>query len=262
MIYHETEHGVLYCGDCLDILPTLEVKADMILCDLPYGVLNKGNPSAKWDTIIPFAPLWLHYTSIIKDSGVIALTSQGMFTAELMISNKKLWKYNLIWDKVSKTGFLNSSKMPLRQHEDVSIFYKCNPTYNPQMDKCLPHKRNHTKGNMKSPTKNNCYGSFVEVPTTISDLKYPTSIISISKEHSNGSFFHPTQKPVALFGYLIKTYTNEGELVLDNCAGSGTTAISCIRYNRRYILIEKEEKYCEIAKQRIVKELDQLRIEL
>lgn len=168
-----------------------------------------------------------------------------------MLSNRKTWKYNLIWDKVAKTGFLNAKKMPLRQHEDICVFYKTLPKYNPQMTKCAPHKRNHSKGNMKNPCKNQCYGKFKEIPAIISDEKYPTSIISISKEHSIGKFFHPTQKPVALLEYLIKTYTNENDLVLDNCMGSGSTGVACINTNRNFIGIELDKEYFEIAKQRI-----------
>lgn len=227
-------------------------SVDMILCDLPYGVLNKQNPNAKWDCQINLLLLWDEYSRIIKNNGAIVLFSSGMFTSELMSSNKKLWRYNLVWDKVAKTGFLNAKRMPLRQHEDIVVFYKKSPTYNPQMTKCEPHKRNHTKGNMLNPTKNNCYGSFIEVPTIISDEKYPTSIISISKEHCNGKFFHPTQKPVALLEYLIKTYTNENEIVLDNCMGSGSTGVAALNLHRKFIGIELDENYFNIARNRIL----------
>lgn len=241
-----------WLGDCLELMPNIPDKSiDMILCDLPYGVLNKQNKSAKWDSVIPFDKLWQQYERVIKNSGAIALTAQGMFTANLMLSNVKLWRYNLVWDKVSKTGFLNSKKMPLRQHEDVCIFYKKIPTYNPQMSVCEPHKRNHSKGNMKQPQKNSCYGEFKETPTIISDEKFPTSIISISKDHRIGNFLHPTQKPVALFEYLIRTYTNEGETVLDNTAGVFTTAIACMNTNRNYIVIEKEKEYFDKGMKRI-----------
>ena len=224
---------------------------DMILCDLPYGQLNKNNPNAQWDCQIDSSLLWNEYCRVIKDNGAIVLFANGMFTADLMYSNKKIWRYNLIWDKVAKTGFLNSKKMPLRQHEDICVFYKKLPTYNPQMVKCEPHKRNHTKGNMKNQTRNQCYGSFVEVPTVVSDEKYPTSIISISKEHCNGKFFHPTQKPVELLEWLIRTYSNENEIVLDNTMGSGSAGVACMNTKRKFIGIEMEEKYFEIAKKRI-----------
>lgn len=250
----------LYCGDCTHIMDSnseYAVKAfgdksiDMILCDLPYGILNKTNHNAKWDSVIEFEVLWNQYLRLIKDNGAIVLFGSGMFTSNLMQSQKKLWRYNLIWDKVAKSGFLNANRMPLRQHEDICVFYKKLPVYNPQMIPCEPHKRNHTKGNLKNPSKNNCYGSFVEVPTVISDVKYPTSIISIPKEHCNGKFFHPTQKPVELMEWLIRTYTNEGDIVLDNCMGSGSTGVACVNTNRKFIGIEKEEKYFDIAKARI-----------
>lgn len=242
----------LYCGDCLELMNDIPDKSiDMILCDLPYGCLNKSNPLAKWDSIVPFEKLWEQYERIVKNNGIVVLFGNGMFTAELMLSNKKMWRYNLVWDKVAKTGFLNSKKMPLRQHEDICVFYKKLPVYNPQMSKCELHKRNHSKGNGKHQNTNQCYGKFIETPTIISDEKYPTSIISVSKEHCNGKFYHPTQKPVALLEYLIKTYTNEGETVLDNCMGSGSTGTACLNTNRNFIGMEIDEKYFEIAKKRI-----------
>lgn len=242
----------LHKGDCLEIMKSIPDKSvDMILCDLPYGVLNKSNQSAKWDCVIPFDKLWEQYERVIKDNNAIVLFGQGMFSAKLMLSNERLWRYNLIWDKVMPSGFLNSNRMPLRVHEDVCVFYKKLPTYNPQMEKCEPHKRNHSKGNLLKPQTNSCYGNFVETPTIISDEKFPKSIIQISKEHCNGKFYHPTQKPVALLKYLIKTYTNEGETVLDNCMGSGSTGVACKNTNRNFIGIELNDEYFEIAKQRI-----------
>ena len=244
-------HSTLVNADCFDVFPFIEDKSiDAIICDLPYGVLNRGNVNAKWDMVIPFIPLWEQYERIIKDNGAIILFGQGMFSAELMISNKKLWRYNLIWDKVGKTCFLNANKMPMRQHEDILVFYKKLCTYNPQMEKCEPHKRNHGKGKNEAPT-NSCYGKFVSTPTIISDEKFPTSIISISKPHKNTDYYHPTQKPVPLLEYLIKTYTNEGDMVLDNTMGSGTTGVACKNLNRSFIGIEKDEPYFKIAEQRI-----------
>ena len=239
-------------GNCLELMKEIPDKSiDMILCDLPYGQLNKKNPNAQWDCQINADDLWKEYKRIIKSNSAILLFANGMFTADLMCSNKPMWKYNLIWDKVAKTGFLNAKKMPLRQHEDICVFYNKLPTYNPQMTKCEPHKRNHTKGNMKNPTKNQCYGDFIEVPTIISDEKYPTSIISISKEHCNGKFFHPTQKPVILLEWLIKTYTNENMIVLDNTMGSGSTGVACLNTNRNFYGIELDNTYFEIAEKRI-----------
>lgn len=242
----------LKCGDCLELMKDIPAgSVDMILCDLPYGALNKGNPNAAWDKKLPLRSVWEEYARVTKDNAAIVMFASGMFTAELMQSNPKLWRYNLVWDKVAKTGFLNANKMPLKQHEDIVVFYKKAPTYNPQMTKCTPAKRNHSKGNMLSQPKNSCYGEFVAVPTIISDEKFPTSVIKIPREHRNGSFFHPTQKPVALLEWLIKTYTNPQDVVLDNCMGSGSTGVACVNTNRNFIGIEIDPNYFQIASRRI-----------
>lgn len=239
-------------GDCIEEMRNIrDGSVDMILCDLPYGVLNRGNKSAKWDNVIPFEELWEQYERIIKDNGAVVLFGQGMFTAKLMMSNEKLWRYNLIWDKVAPTGFLNANRMPLRSHEDICVFYRELPVYNPQMSKCEPHKRNHTKGNLNRPHMNRCYGDMMEVPTVVSDEKFPKSIISVSKEHCVGKFYHPTQKPVALLEYLVKTYTNKGDTVLDNTMGSGSTGVACVNTGRDFIGIELDNNYFNIARQRI-----------
>ena len=224
---------------------------DCIITDLPYGVLNKSRKHARnCDEIIPFDLLWKQYNRIIKDNGAIVLFGQGMFTANLMKSNEKYWRYNLIWKRGERTtGFLNAKRMPLRNHEDICIFYKKLPTYNPQMIKCELHQRNHSRGNLQDPIKQNHYGKFKEVPSIISDEKYPKSIINIQPEHKE--CYHPSQKPVALIEYLIKTYTNPGELVLDSCAGSMTTAIAAINTDREYICIEKDSEIFKIGKQRV-----------
>lgn len=240
--------------DCLEYMQQIPSGSiDMILADLPYGALNRKKPAAKWDVIIPFEKLWPEYERIIKDNGAIVLFGNGFFTAELMSSNKKLWRYNLIWDKVATTGFLNAKWAPLRKHEDICVFFKKRPVYNPQMTKVPPHRRNHSKGNIASHKrpKNSCYGDFKEKPTLISDEKFPTSIISISKEHKTGRFYHPTQKPVALLEYLVRTFTNEGETVLDNTMGSGSTGVACVNAGRNFIGIELNAEYFNIAKQRI-----------
>lgn len=251
----------IYLGDCLELMPQIEEKSvDLILCDLPYGVLNQRNKHAQWDSIIPFEPLWEQYKRLIKDTGIIVLFAQGMFTAQLMMSNPKMWRYNLVWNKVLKTGFLNATRMPLRQHEDICVFYKKLPTYNPQMTKCEPHKRNHSKGNGQHIEVNRCYGSYVETPTIISDEKFPTSIIREPKQHIKGKSYHPTEKPVGLLRYLIRTYTNENDVVLDNTMGSGSTCVAAIKEKRRYIGIEKDEKYFRIANKRIEQEKMQLNL--
>lgn len=244
-------------GDCLEEMAKLPDKScDAVICDLPFGVLNKSNPNAKWDCVIPFDKLWEQYERIIKDNGAIILFGSGMFTAQLMMSSPKLWKYNLIWDKVNRsTGFLNANRMPLRIHEDICVFYKKLPTYNPQYT--IGHK-NHHRGT--SSPRNRTYGNYKKTPETFTNKKYPTSIIKIEKEHNSKAFYHATQKPVALVEWLVKTYTNEGELVLDNTAGSMTTAIACINTNRRCICIEKDDKIFEVGKKRVEDYMKQLKL--
>ena len=231
-------------GDCIELMKLIADKSvDMILCDLPYGVTKN-----KWDSVIPLESLWEQYKRIIKDRGVIVLTAQDKFSAKLMLSNEKLHRYNLVWDKQLTSGFLNANRMPLRVHEDILIFYKKLPTYNPQ--KVLGSK-NHSKGNMNTDINNN-YGKYGKVDNLdkLGDMKHPKSIISFQKPHPSKAL-HPTQKPVALFEYLIKTYTNEGDLVLDNCVGSGTTNVACFNTNRQCIGIEKDEEYFKIATTRL-----------
>ena len=245
-------HSTLINADCFDVFPFIDDKSiDAIICDLPYGVLNKGNVNAKWDSVIPFIPLWEQYERIIKDNGAIILFGQGMFTAELMLSNKKLWRYNLIWKKGNRpTGFLNAKRQPMRNHEDICVFSKKQTTYNPQM---TIGNKNHKKGGAGNATdkqaRNGCYGAFISTPTVETNEKYPLSVIDIRKEHPQS--YHPTQKPIALLEYLIKTYTNEGDIVLDNCMGSGTTNLACIKLNRKSIGIEKEKQYYDVAVRRL-----------
>lgn len=237
-------------GDCLDYMQTIDDNSiNMILCDLPYGVLNKTNENAKWDSVIPLAKLWLQYKRIIKENGIIVLFGSGMFTAELMMSNKEWWKYNLIWKKGNRSsGFLNAKKQPLRNHEDIVVFYNSQPTYNPQM---WYGNITHSKGKGKHKQTQNCYGKMEEVESEMTNLKYPISILDFDKEHPQK--YHPTQKPVELLKYLIKTYTNENDWVLDNCMGSGSTGVACKQLNRNFIGIELEEKYFKIAQDRIEK---------
>ena len=248
-------------GDCLVEMQKIPDKSiDLILCDLPYGVLHKNNPHAQWDRIIPFDKLWEQYERIIKDNGAIVLFAQGMFTAQLTMSNTKLWRYNLVWDKQRTTGFLNANRMPMRCHEDICVFYKALPTYNPQYTDGEP---NHSRGNGKHKNTNQCYGKYKadhkgkcyeQVPRVDSTVpegkKLPRSIISIRKEHERTTV-HPTQKSVALLEYLIKTYTNEQDTVLDNTMGSGSTMVACINTNRNGIGIELNEEYFSLAQKRI-----------
>lgn len=203
---------MLYHGDCLQEMNHIEDKSvDMILTDLPYGVLNKNNPSAKWDSIVPLDLLWNQYKRVIKDNGAIVLFGQGMFTAQVMMSNPRWWRYNLIWDKELTTGFLNAHKMPLRSHEDIMVFYNKLPTYNPQMTEGKPL---HGRGNAykSKDNTNRTYGDFepTEDIRKGSTEKFPKSILHFPKPHPS-TVLHSAQKPVPLLEWLIKTYTNERE---------------------------------------------------
>ena len=225
--------------DCVEGMKYIDDKSiDMILCDLPYGTTRN-----KWDSIIPLEPLWEQYKRIIKDNGAIVLTAQTPFDKVLGASNLDMLRYEWIWEKDNATGHLNAKKMPMKKHENILVFYKKLPQYNPQFTEGKPYV-------VKRGRKSTNYGDDVEGydGITKSDGKrYPTSILRFNKETG----LHPTQKPVALFEYLIKTYTNEGETVLDNCMGSGTTAVACINTNRNFIGIELDEGYFKIAKERI-----------
>jgi site-specific DNA-methyltransferase (adenine-specific) len=231
-------------GDCLKLMKEIKDKSvDMILCDLPYGTTQN-----KWDSIIDLELLWKQYKRIIKDNGAIVLTAQDKFTAKLILSNEEIHKYNLVWDKVLTSGFLNANRMPLRVHENICIFYKKLPTYNPQK---VIGEKNHSKGTMKTDVNNN-YGKYGKIDNTeiLGDMKHPKSIITFQKPHPS-KCLHPTQKPLELFEWLIKTYTDEGDIVLDNCMGSGTTGVACKNLNRNFIGMELDDKYFKIAKERI-----------
>jgi len=232
-------------GDCLEVMPNIPDKSiDMILCDLPYGTT-----ACKWDTIIPFEPLWKEYKRIIKDNGAIVLTASQPFTSALVMSNIKMFKYELIWDKVLSTGHLNSKIIPLKRHEDILIFSKSKNNYNPIMVNREKTRINKSNGKEFHGDGLHTYGKFKSINATYYQ-RFPTSIIEISNANKT-NIKHPTQKPVALFEYLIKTYTNEGDLVLDNCAGSFTTAIAAENLKRDWICIEKEKSYCNIGWKRI-----------
>jgi site-specific DNA-methyltransferase (adenine-specific) len=231
-------------GDCLLLMDGIpDHTVDMILCDLPYGRTQNA-----WDAVIPFDKMWKQYERVIKPNGCIALFCDGMFMAELMMSNKKLWKYNLVWDKVLSSGFLNANKQPLRSHEEIAIFYKTQPTYNPQKVKGQP---NHSKGAPKECYNNN-YGDFgfVDNSKELGDMKHPKSIITVQKPHPS-TMIHPTQKPVEILEWLINTYTNAGETVLDTCMGSGSTGVACVNTKRNFIGMEMNEEYFNKAKVRI-----------
>lgn len=237
-------------GDCLELMKEIPDKSiDMILCDLPYGTTKN-----KWDSVLPFDKMWEQYDRIIKENGCIALFADGMFMSDLMQSNKKLWRYNLVWDKELISGFLNANRMPLRSHEEICIFYKKLPTYNPQFTEGEPLHGMGTKFSQEK-NKNNNYGNFdscnnPSAKRTGDTKKYPKSIVKFPRPASC-VMIHPTQKPVELLEWLIKTYTNENDLVLDNCMGSGSTGVACINTNRNFIGYELDEHYFQIAKERL-----------
>lgn len=239
------EINKIYNADCLIKMKGIDDKSiDAIITDLPFGQTAQN----KWDTIIPFEPLWEQYKRIIKDNGIIILFGSGMFTADLMQSNRKMWKYNLIWEKTQPTGFLNVKRMPLRSHEDICIFYNKLPTYNPQ--KTTGHSRKVSKAEHKTGCKETTdYGKH-GLTTYDSTERYPRSVWKFAKDVQK-SALHPTQKPVALIEELIKTYTNSGDLILDSCAGSCTTAVASINTGRNYICIEKDIDIYNVGKNRV-----------
>lgn len=240
-------------GDCLEVMQGFPDKSvDMILCDLPYGTT-----ACKWDTIIPFDKLWEQYERVIKPNGAIVLTASQPFTSALIMSNPKMFKYQWVWVKTKKTGFTNGKNRPLTQHEDVLVFSKANVAngsklmmkYNPQGLLLLNKIRRGDKNKSDGDFNGQKYYRPSQSKDYIQEFtNYPTTVLNIPSE---GKILHPTQKPIELFEYLIKTYTNEGDIVLDNCAGSGTTGVACNNTNRDCILIEKEVKYCNVIRERI-----------
>ena len=236
----------LYKGDCLGVMKNIPSKSvDMILCDLPYGTTQN-----KWDSVIPFDELWREYKRIIKDNGAIVLTSQGIFTAKLILSNEKWFKYKLVWEKSKATNFLNAKKQPLRKHEDICIFYNKQPIYNPQMREGKPYDKGVRKDQLTG-----SYGDFNPVHVKSEGKRYPTDVVYFKTAESEGKVYHSTQKPVDLLEYLIKTYTNENEVILDCCMGSGSTGVAALNTNRRFVGIELDEKYFNIAVERL-KDID------
>jgi site-specific DNA-methyltransferase (adenine-specific)/modification methylase len=244
-------------GDCLDIMEHLPDSCiDMVLCDLPYGTTQN-----KWDSVIPLDKLWERYNRIVKKNGAIVLTSQGIFTAKLILSNEKYFKYKIVWEKSKPTNFLNAKKQPLRKHEDICVFYKHQPTYNPQMS----IGKSYTKG-IRKDQHTGSYGDFHPVLVESKDgLRYPNDIVYFKTPESEteGIVWHPTQKPVELGRYLIRTYTNPGDVVLDNTSGAGSFLVSALLEQRNFIGIEKNQdarlfkedviNLIEITKERIYK---------
>jgi len=227
-------------GDCLELMLELpDASVDMVLCDLPYGTT-----SCAWDSVIPFEPLWAQYKRIAKPNAAMVLTAAQPFTTALIASNMRDFRYCLVWDKVGTTGFQTAKVMPLRRHEDICVFYGAKPPYNPAMEtRGAPRKKGGSQ------TDNGCYGD-LRSTESFNNSYYPTSIIQVSNASKRG-LVHPTQKPVALMEYLIRTYTNPGDTVLDNCMGSGTTGVACVNTGRDFVGIERDDKYFEIARERI-----------
>ena len=239
----------LYCGDCLEIMKNIPDKSvDMVLCDLPYGTT-----SCNWDKIINIELMWNHYNRILKETGNIILFSSHPFTSKLIESNQKMFRYEIIWIKSRPTGFVNANHRPMKKHENILVFTKASTSstgnihaiYNPQgLIECERKIKRTSRGYLGE-----CENTKYEYVSKFTN--YPTSIVEFASE---GKTVHPTQKPVALLEYLIKTYSNDGNVVLDNCMGSGSTGVACKHTNRKFIGIEIDEKYFEIAKKRVEEE--------
>ena len=228
----------LILGDCLEEMGKLPEKSvDLILCDLPYGTTE-----CKWDAIIPFDLLWSAYLRVTKQNAAIVLTASQPFTSALIMSNPDLFKTCWVWQKTNCTGFANAKKQPLRAYEDVAVFYRQQPVYNPQGVVRLSEPRIRTKETGEIMGRTGFRDGYEQEWTN-----YPKNVLAIPSERG----FHPTQKPVALMEYFIKTYTHEGAVVLDSCMGSGTTGVACINTNRRFIGIEKNPEYFAIAEKRV-----------
>lgn len=240
----KTFKNTVFEGDCLDIMTRISDNSiDMILCDLPYGTTQN-----KWDSVIDLERLWKEYKRIIKPNGAIVLTGQGIFTARLILSNEAMFKYKIVWEKSKSTNFLNAKKQPLRKHEDVCVFYKKPPTYNPQMRNGEPYDKGIRKDQLSG-----SYGDFVPKHVKSNGERYPTDIVYFKTAESEPerTVWHPTQKPVELGRYLIRTFTEKGDIVLDNACGSGSFLLSAHLEKRKYVGIEKNEETHLFKKERI-----------
>ena len=234
-------------GDCLERMKEIsDGSIDLILTDPPYGTTQ-----CKWDSVIPFEPMWAELKRVIKPNGAIVLFGAEPFSSLLRCSNIKDFKYDWVWEKSKATGFLNSKRQPLRAHEIISVFYSKPPTYTPQMTEGVAYN----KGVRKEQTQNDVYGSFDQVEVKSDGLRFPRSVQYFKTAESEGGF-HKTQKPVALLEYLIKTYTQENETVLDFTFGSGSTGVACVNTNRNFIGVELNDNYFNIAENRIQEALD------
>ena len=239
----ELKGAVLQKGDCLELMKKIPNQSiDLVLCDLPYGTTRN-----KWDTVIPLEPLWEQYKRIIKENGAILLFGQQPFSSTLVNSNQKMFRYEWVWEKTTATGHLNAKKMPLKAHENILVFYKKLPTYNPQITTGHKPVNSYTKhsddGSNYGKTKTGISGGG-------STTRLPRSVQVFSTDKQKCSL-HPTQKPVALLEYLINTYTNSGEVVLDNCMGSGSTGVAALKQGRKFLGMEIEQEYFDIATKRL-----------
>lgn len=217
-------------GDCINVMQHLPDDCiDMVLCDLPYGTTQN-----KWDSIVPLDMLWTEYKRIVKPNGAIVLTSQGLFTAALIMSQPKLFKYKWVWEKSKPTNFLNAKKQPLRKHEDICVFYQKQPVYNPQMTDGEPYDKGVRKNQLSG-----SYGDFQPVHVHSDGKRYPTDVVYFKTAESEGEVFHATQKPVELGRYFVRTYSNPGDIVLDNTSGSGSFLVAALMESRNFVGIEK-----------------------
>lgn len=233
-------------GDCLEVMKDIpDGSVDMVLCDLPYGLTH-----CKWDSVIPIEKLWEQYKRIVKSNGAIVLFGSEPFSSEIRVSNRKDYRYDWIWDKKRGSNFQNAKKQPMKSHENVLVFYERQPTYNPVYWYGKPYKtkEGERRRKIEGVSQIGTFAKFRPLSESEDGRRYPLSIIKFERD---GSRIHPTQKPVALLEYLIKTYTNEGETVLDNCMGSGSTGVACVNTKRNFIGIELDPGYYEIAKKRI-----------
>ena len=219
-------------GDCLDVMKNIpDNSIDMVLCDLPYGTTQN-----KWDSEIDLNKLWAEYKRVVKDDGAIVLTSQGIFTAKLILSNENMFKYKIVWIKSKATNFLNAKKQPLRKHEDICVFYKKQPIYHPQMVESTPYNKGVRKNQLTG-----SYGDFSPVEVKSDGSRYPIDLVYFKTAESEGKVYHSTQKPVELGRYLIKTFSNVDDIILDNTCGSGSFLVAALLENRKYIGIEKNQ---------------------
>ena len=240
--------NTIHKGDCLELMPKLikDKSIDMIFCDLPYGTTK-----CKWDSVIELPKLWSEYERVIKDNGVILLFAQSPFDKVLGASNLKLLKYEWIWEKTQATGHLNAKKMPMKAHENILVFYKKLPTYNPQ--KTNGHKpiNSYTKY-IKTQNNTEIYGEMKRKISGGGETdRYPRSVITFASDKQK-SCLHPTQKPLSLIEYMIRTYTNEGDMILDNTSGSGTTGLGAKNLGRNFIMMEQDPKHYKTSCKRVL----------